>query len=472
MNRDDPIALLRALDPLDEKELDAVVARLAETGCFDRIVLAAKGRRRSRLRPRLALASVGAVAAILILLALVSDPLAHDGAITSAQAQAQAADALDLQGNWHVTRVTQSGPAKGSAAPRFAPAEVDDTWHAADGRLLVTTTTLGSDGSVAARSTVLYADSERRVYEQQLNRLTIHRFVVPADMRDDERGYLPQSAAELYRAAYRVGKVHLAGVETLHGRRVYRLAFDWLGSTYTLIFDAQRRVPISSESRVREGGDRTYVTRVRYTAYDRVQPGEALEHHLELPPIPSTAKRVTAAAIVVRRPLQGASAEQLARSVAALYPRSFPSTAALDRATYSLVRGLPGGGVAALARVPERGPRTVTCYVLAEIAHRGGEARVDGAGCFSGRGGAFSSLSGTGKAMILGGTATGPGVTFKFSNGKSIRTVVRGGFFLAALPIGLFQYSYGIVNRNADGTYRYESGFPEQGGAFPGWLTR
>ena len=109
--------------------------------------------------------------------------------------------------------------------------------------------------------------------------------------------------------------------------------------------------------------------------------------------------------------------------------------------------------------------------MLAEVAHRGGEARVDGAGCFSGRGGAFGSMSGTGKAVLMGGTATGASVTFEFSNGKSVRTVVRGGFYLAALPVGLFQYSYGIVNRNADGTNRYESGFPQPPGAFPGWLT-
>ena len=38
----------------------------------------------------------------------------------------------------------------------------------------------------------------------------------------------PPTAADLYRAAYRVGKVRLAGTETLGGRQVYRLAFDWL----------------------------------------------------------------------------------------------------------------------------------------------------------------------------------------------------------------------------------------------------
>src|SRR5205085_9445726 len=102
-------------------------------------------------------------------------------------------------------------------------------------------------------STVLYARGERRSYDSRSSTLTIHRFALPADLADDLRSYLPPSAADLYRAAYRVGKVRLAGITTLAGRRVYRLAFDWLGSSYTLIFDADRQVPISSETRTPNG---------------------------------------------------------------------------------------------------------------------------------------------------------------------------------------------------------------------------
>ena len=64
--------------------------------------------------------------------------------------------------------------------------------------------------------------------------------------------------------------------------------FAWLGSRYTLIFDADRHVPISSESRTDVAGRlATHLVRIRYTAYERVQPGE-VARHLRLPPLPAS----------------------------------------------------------------------------------------------------------------------------------------------------------------------------------------
>jgi len=137
------------------------------------------------------------------------------------------ARALDIQGAWHIARVTQSANVKGSAAPRFKPGYTEAAWHAPDGRLLIR----GSDGS-GDTNTTLYAHAERREYNSSANRLRVHRFVLAADMNDEERMLLPATAADLYRAAYRLGKVRLAGIETVNGRRVYRLAFEWRGSSY------------------------------------------------------------------------------------------------------------------------------------------------------------------------------------------------------------------------------------------------
>ncbi len=284
--------------------------------------------------------------------------------------------------------------------------------------------------------------------------------MLPADLRDELRTYLPPSAADLYRAAYRVGKVRLAGIETVGGRRVYRLAFAWLGSSYTLIFDASRQVPISSESRTPNGrvtanGPRRYFfTRVRYTAYERVQPGAVLDRRLALPRIPAGAKVVHERPIVVPTPVRGASARQLMRGIAARYGTVGPDTAPA-RATYALVARVPGGGVAALAQIPSRNAR-MRCMAMIEIAHPHGEARLASSGCSSG-GGYFTSSSHDGDAAIVGGRVLhARALELRSADGQSVRAQVSDGMFLVVAPVKLFQSRLTMVITKDDGTVARE----------------
>jgi hypothetical protein len=55
MNADDPIALLRALDPADPNEVEALVAALAASAQRERIVAHSSPRPRVGRRPRLVL---------------------------------------------------------------------------------------------------------------------------------------------------------------------------------------------------------------------------------------------------------------------------------------------------------------------------------------------------------------------------------------------------------------------------------
>jgi hypothetical protein len=452
MNRDDPIALLRALDPADEKDVDALVGRLADAGTPIR-ALAQRPPRSGWTRRRAAWLVVAAAAVAVTLAALVADPFSRSGAISSAQAKAQVARALDLAGGWHVTRITQyGGEGRGSPTPHWSKPTSDDLWHAPDGRLVITTSDPSGD-----TSTWLYARGERRSYDSHGETLTIHRFVRAADLRDEMRTYLPSSAADLYRAAYRVGKVRLAGIETVGGRRVYRLAFEWLGSRYTLVFDAQRQVPISSESRTpngpssAKGPKRYFFTRVRYTAYQRVQPGPVLDRHLVLPPIPAGARTVQEHPIVVPAPVVGASATTLVTGIIARY-KSLGADIKPAHARYAIVQAIPGGGVAALARMPGRNSHLL-CTAVAEFAHPGGEARLTSAGCGGAGGGYFSSPSQNGRALIVAGSVPhARALAFNFAGGKVVKVAMRDGSFLAAPALTLFQGPVTLVITKADGT--------------------
>jgi hypothetical protein len=444
MNRDDPIAQLRALDPADEKEIETIVAALAGGGCRERIVsqpapLAPRGR--LRRRPRLALLAVAAAIAALVVTAL-ANPFSRGGGISSAEAKAQVARALDIQGAWHVARVMQSANVKGSAPPRFKPGYAEDVWHAPDGRLLIR----GRDGS-GATDTTLYAKGERREYNSTRNTLRIHRFVLAADMRDDERRFLPATAADLYRAAYRLGKVRLAGIETLNGRRVYRLAFAWRGASYTLIFDAERRVPISSESRSREHDNRAFVVRVRYTAYQRLTTGAELDRALALPHIPRTARIVQERAIVIPAPVQGAPAAVAARALAAL--PAFPPSVAVEHATYTIVHRLANGTVLAVVGAPSSDSRTGHCFAIVEIAHRGGEAIGAGTVC---AGGGMSGQTRSGTTMFLGSATKARKVELRFAGGRTIRAQLRDGFYFATFPIALSRGPFSVVSTRRDGS--------------------
>ena len=120
-------------------------------------------RRRDGARrfPLALLAAAGATAAA-VLVALVANPFAGSGTISSAEAKAQVAEALDLEGGWHVSRILQYSSGQrgsGSAAPQWSKPLTEDVWHAPDGRLLITST--NGDGE---SSTWLYAGGERRSY--------------------------------------------------------------------------------------------------------------------------------------------------------------------------------------------------------------------------------------------------------------------------------------------------------------------
>jgi hypothetical protein len=439
MNREDAIAQLRALDPADAKDVDLLVATLAgDLDCIVAQAPPAPARRRNRRALPVVLALTAAAAGAV----LVANPFSPGGAISAAQAKAQVARALDIQGAWHVARVMQSANVKGSALPRFKPGYAEDVWHAPDGRLLIR----GRDGS-GATDTTLYAKGERREYNSSRNTLRIHRFVLATDMRDDERRFLPATAADLYRAAYRLGKVRLAGIETLNGRRVYRLAFDWRGASYTLIFDAQRRVPISSESRSREHDNRAFVVRVRYTAYQRLTAGAKLDRALVLPPIPSTARIVQERAIVIPVPVQGASAVVAARALAAL--PAFPPSVAVERATYTIVRRLANGTVLAVVGAPSSDSRTGHCFAVVEIAHRGGEAIGAGTVC---AGGGMSGQTWDGATMFLGSATKARKVELRFEGGKTIRAQLRDGFYFATFPLALSRGPFSVVSTNRDGS--------------------
>jgi hypothetical protein len=443
MNRDDPIALLRALDPADEKDVDALVGRLAAVGTPVR-ALAQRPRRPGWTRRRAAWLLVASAAVAVMLAALVANPFSRSGAISSAQAKAQAASALDLTGGWHFTRISQYGKATGPRPPRFSKPLREDAWHAPDGTLRVSTR-MGS----GPESTTLFASSARRDYDPARKTVLVHRYVLEADMRAAERTYLPPSAADLYRAAYQLGKVRLAGVETLNGRKVYRLVFDWVGSSYTLIFDAGRRVPISSESRSPSGANDTFVTRVRYTAYERVQPGPALSRRLALPPAAHAAKTVLDPPIVIPAPVQGASATPAARAIAARLPDSFPPGAALGRARYVIVRHLPRGSTLAALVIPWRSPGR-DCHALVEIPHAGGEAFISASGCGVGSSGSSGTLDGR-TAIVFGGTKATK-VALRFTDGgPAVRAAVAHGVFLASFPWKLTAYPFTIVSTGQDG---------------------
>jgi hypothetical protein len=467
MSRDDPIAQLRALDPADAKELETVLATLGPDA-LDRIVAQrapARAPARPARRPRFALLAAGALGATFVVVALVANPFSRRGTISSAKAQAQVADALGLQGGWHVKSVWQGTEGAGSATPHYVPEYTDDAWHAPDGRLVITNTLPSGDSS-----TTLYARGERRSYDST-NTLRIHRFVNAADLRDEVRSLRPPSAADLYRAAYRIGKVRLAGIETIGGRRVYRLAFDWLGSNYTLVFDAHRRVPISSVSRSPSVPGRFFFTRVRYAAYEHVRPGPSLDRRLALPAVPRDAKIVQDRPIVVPAPVRDASAERLARALASSFDGVPGRHLELARATYAVVQDVPGGGVVAIARIPNRG-RDRSCMATAEFAHPGGEARVTGSGC--GDGGTGYSLSQTGRAMIVAGsTRRARAVELRFAGGASVQAGVRDGMFLATPPVELFRKQLTIVITNVDGSVDRRP-LPQQflGTRLPTWFTR
>jgi hypothetical protein len=253
-----------------------------------------------------------------------------------------------------------------------------------------------------------------------------------------------------------VGKVRLAGVTTIAGRRVYRLAFGWLGSSYTLIFDADRRVPISSETQTPTGrvgahGPRRYFyTRVRYTAYERVPPGAALDRRLALPVIPADAAVVHERPIILPTPVRGASAKALVSGLAARR-LTLGMHVITARARYAIVARVPGGGIAALARIPTRNPH-MTCSAFAEIARPGGEARVGSTGCSTGTG--FStSRSHDGRYTIVAGTARHVrALTFRSADGAVVRARVNDGLILAIAPVTFFQKKVTLTVTRADGS--------------------
>jgi hypothetical protein len=463
MNGDDPIALLRALDPADEKHVDEVVGRLAAAGTPIRAVVQRPRGHGWRGR-RVAWLLVATAATALLLGALIANPFSRSGTISAAEAKAQVARALDLEGNWHVEQTLQSTIAPPTAIPHFAQTSTTDTWHAGDGRLLVRSS--GAGESV----TSLYANGGARIYDSRRQQLTIRRFATPADMRDQERSYLPSSAAALYRAAFRIGKVRFAGSEKLHGRRVYRLAFDWLGSSYTLVFDADRRVPISSESRMPNvNGDQVLITRVIYTAYETVKSGPGLDRHLQLPAIPGGTKTTREEPLLIPAPVQGASAARAMRLIVSRSAGGFGASVSLSRARWVIVHRFRGGGIFAGAILPALAPGGAACYAYLEIAHPGGAAREANAGCPSGIG---MTPSQDGLRMLVSGFTQATGIALRFANGVVVHPALRDGVVVATPPIGLFRYAATVVKTYPHGVVRREPLESFVLGAIPGWLAR
>src|SRR5207244_5903922 len=143
------------------------------------------------------------------------------------------------------------------------------------------------------------------------------------------------------------------------------------------------------------------------------------------------------------------SAARLARALARVFDDVPARHLEYARATYAVVRDVPGGGVVAIARIPNQG-RDRSCMATAEFAQPGGEARVTQSGC--GDGGTAVSASQTGRAMIVAGsTRRARAVELRFAGGASVEAGVRDGMFLATPPIELFRTQLTLVITNADG---------------------
>jgi hypothetical protein len=212
-------------------------------------------------------------------------------------------------------------------------------------------------------------------------------------------------------------------------------------------------------------------TRVRYAVYRHVQAGPSLDRRLTLPPIPRDAKVIRDRPIVVPAPVVGASAARLVRSIAHFFDDVPGRHLEYARATYAVVQDVAGGGVVAIARIPNPG-RDRWCMATAEFAHPDGEARVLGTGC--GDGGTGVSLSQTGRAMIVAGsTRRARAVELRFAGGERVQAGVHDGIFLAAPPIQLFEKPFTLVVTNVDGSVQPRL-MSQQilAGPLPSWFAR
>ncbi|MDX6562172.1 MAG: hypothetical protein QOD65_1986 [Gaiellales bacterium] len=428
-------------------------------------------------RRHAAVLAVIVMAVAVLVAALVANPFSRSGTVSAAEAKAQAAAALDFQGGWHITRVTTTGEVQPGKAPVFSGAVTEDAWHAPDGRMRVQSTIAGAGFGVCC-SLILYAGGERQIYMADRKSTYVHRFALAADLRDDERAFLPPSAADLYRAAYRDGRVRLAGITRVQGRDIYRLEFDWLGSSYTLSYDSSRRVPISSEARTpmsrfrlpaqTAGARGSFVSRVRYTTYEQVDPGPLLNRHLTLPAGARTAKQLSDAPIFVPRPVQGASAARLARAVAHHMPGILPATAHLADASYAIVRQLAHGGMAAVALIPNHGGKVSVsmlglggrttlgnCISIAEIPHLGGEAVTTSTSC---NGTSLGFWNHDRTNALVGGTTTARRVDIRLHDGTTVRATLRRGVYFAILPAAKARYPFSILTTARDGSIKRQLG--------------
>jgi hypothetical protein len=459
------VAVLLALDPADAGGIEDVVRRLAMSDVLERTLTSARPSERRRFRP----AWVAAAAAVVAVTAavLVADPFAGRDTISSAAAKARVARSLELAGNWHVKWVDTFAD---SSRPAYEPPpSATEIWHAADGRMLVVQTF--GDG---LRSTTLYANRERRVYDQRNDTVRVHRFALAADMRDEESLYRPPNATRLYRTAYRLGKVRLAGIEQVAGRPAYRLVFDWLGVGYTLVFDADRRVPISSESRSPVNPRQTLTAHERFTAYERVPAGPALERRFEPPAMRAGTRVLDDPPLLIAAPRTGAEATAVARALDHDTGGSFSGPNGIARARFVIVRAVPGGGTAAIVRSTHGATRNPNCIALVQLGHPGGEAHLGFSECAKTIG---ESLTGTASAsgtrMIVAGTVE-PGThraTLRFTNGTRIQLALTGRAFLATPPIGLFRYPVAVLTDTRRDALAHYALLPAPIG-LPPWLTR
>ena len=275
------------------------------------------------------------------------------------------------------------GKAKGSGPPVFAEArELDPAGHGtrSTAYVLVRSDIISRNSGVCC-SVTLYAGGERRTYSADRGILYVHRFAVAGDMRTASAPICPQRR-DLYRTLPR-----RRGAPRRHQDARWPQGlpawFLWLGSSYELIFDADRRVPISSEARTPAAGGRTWVTRVRYSVYGAFQPGARLELRLRLPVASGSAYAGLLLPCDRRSPSGTRRGGSAARAGHHGAPRGgHAADGGARRSTYALVRPLEEGFAAAVL-IPDRAIPATHCLAIVEIAHRSGETSIGPARCDS-----------------------------------------------------------------------------------------
>ena len=222
-----------------------------------------------------------------------------------------------------------------------------------------------------------------------------HRFVLQADLRDEMSRYLPASATDLYRAAHRVGKVRLAGIET--ARRAARLPPRVRLARIELHARLRRRPQGADlepdEDPQRAGGRCTQALLLHARALRRVS-ARAAGRGPRSPPGPAAdpGQRQDRAGATDRRPgarprrIRAATRARCRRQVQE--PPSDRRPSLRGRPTRSSGRFRAAGS--SLSPASRARTRTSPARSWPNSRTRGGEARLGTAGC-GGRGGGYAT---------------------------------------------------------------------------------